>query len=1263
MQNVVTPSTPALPTAPTIPATPAVPSSPVPVKTSGLEQFWLNYWPYIAVAAGIIILILLILVIVYLKRKKAKKEAPEEEPAVREEEKPKQKGMAASTLVKIWKAFLKEIPRDLRRGIMIYDHFVILGGSGSGKSQLVNNYTDWSGYARQFYPSYTENPLLQIYLGSQVMIQELAAPLLFDLSEDARKALLKLWKKIFRNTQPTVVAVLNGSAFLNEQDYIEYITREAQFIRGKINLISRATREATYVRIAVTHLDMIEGFSEFYSVAVQNNIPLKLTFKTNDELSSMANQFESFEEHLSSALLSLPANDYLKAISFIRQTKKLLDTLVIFTNVLLEYDPLSRQPQVEHICLTSFTEKKSRHTNPFTPVVTGEELEKYDPNAKHRIAAVSLCALGVLFLIGSFFYELRLLNDRRYQVAIIDTMTSKGYEQKIHMSFPEVYLKESVFWRILPVFFSHKHNETTRLCIEGIRRSYLYPRLESYSSIRENTDALSGVMTDLSVAMGQQAEMRESTQDKLLYVTALVYATDGNELGRLVLRDITHFSDSLGLPEMLIRDYVKHNQVSWPVSNEIKKLSFVQPRTRADQIQQMMSYQGKIFFTSLSGIGNQPIITQSEYEKLVHDTDHFLTIVNQYDLLNRYIAIVEILKKETPLTVNAERFIATDLKMDLESIKGFLAFVKSLKLQSPQKPEGLKFNRLTENINAILTYNRLTNDKVFKILFANEEFRFSAQQWIDLFNRSRICIFLHNFVNYYKEPNGLLFFFVDSEFDDVIMNETNDGGFLFTGKARIDGRFTKEALEKRVRPVLTDLPALINSLAIPQSEKNNFMAFFRREVEYYGRLYADAYRKYYVQFDIKVNSLGALRFALNQMFLPSSGFMNFLQAISTNTQIDPGNNGYMQSIVAKLGDFEFTRRLMNEKKGTFPELEKYKAILDQMQADIQQDGPKKKDREDTKDSLKAQLTPLGRIAYAIGKGDNDSYLNLTRDWIDSVGIPKQWRDLFLAPVWTTYYLGMKEVDSQLGGVWAELFDRTIKPLYGKFPFNASSDEDATPEEIYNATHPNGRFWQSFKKTFTAYCSEEGGKWSCHPGPYGYPNFPPKMTSTVNGIAKITKLLWEKDGKEKPLQFIASGKPLPPMLPSEPMITLASFTVAQSSILNFNQQMSSRTLKHEWQNPCRAAVGIEFMVPGDPKKYQSTLEVPMTSWCFYKLLKKTEEFKAAGKEPGPASRKDKSSGEPFELSWVIDPTSNKIKSRPIELKLEFKSDPWKMIHLP
>src|SRR5205085_1132256 len=121
--------------------------------------------------------------------------------------------------------------------ILFFQPFVVLGESASGKSLLISKYTDWKGQAAQFYPSYSVDPQLQIYVGSKAVIQEVPSTLLADTSTVARTALLRLWRPLFRKREP--IAVLTFSAAALRQATPESLRTQAQTLRGKLNVLSR----------------------------------------------------------------------------------------------------------------------------------------------------------------------------------------------------------------------------------------------------------------------------------------------------------------------------------------------------------------------------------------------------------------------------------------------------------------------------------------------------------------------------------------------------------------------------------------------------------------------------------------------------------------------------------------------------------------------------------------------------------------------------------------------------------------------------------------------------------------------------------------------------------------------------------------------------------------------------------------------------------------------------------------------------------------
>ncbi|MEN6318098.1 MAG: hypothetical protein ABFD82_05025 [Syntrophaceae bacterium] len=1238
-----------------------------------------EYWPYVI---AILALVSLIIIIIIFIRKHRKDKGEEKEAKKESEEKKKPKGMPSSSLTRIWKDFLKEIPWAVRPAVMVYEHFIVFGESSAGKSALIDNYTDWQGHARQFYPSYTTNPLLQIYLGTKVLVQEIPASLLNDTSEYARRAFLKLWKRLFKRKDPTVVVVLNSVALqTDEPEYLEYLKQKAQIIRGKINLLSRIRKKPIKVRIALTHMDQIDGFLEYSQFLIQNNIPFKLEFSSKDDLVNISGCLEPYEEHLTRALTSLPADDYLKAITFLRQTPKLFQPLSVFVKFLQNPDPLSREPEVTGLYLTSQTEEKVPVLNPFVPSLTTKEIREFDPLFKHRVAAAVISIAGIIYFGASYLFERNLVNERYREMAMLEFSPPVRYDHKLHRLLPSVYREQHPLVRLLPDFFTQANREITRRCVENIRKFYLLPALERFSAAAKAEGTVSSMSTIDSREQKYNRKV-EDTQDKVLYLLGLMYATEDNELGKLVHSNLTSWSGILDMPVTLIEDYVNNNTSFWSVSLDEKKLNYRHSKGIADVPREWM-----VYFNEIYGFVQQQVLTKVDYEKLQKETNYFLGIIRQLELYDLSAQIAELLKKESLTGIDFEVIAKQDSQLRQEPLKNFLNFIKNSNLSYPEVTDDLRLPALYENLKIIANFKGYEGDKdlQFNFLFGGQEFKFSALQWNDLMNRSRITLFLRDFISRHKRHEGLLFFSSDREFDDLIMNPSNDGRFLFMGRARVDGRFTKDAIEKRIKPIVTELPVFIENLAITQKDKSAFSNLLFKEVETYGRRYAQYYRKYYMEFDIKAASPGALRYVLSQMVLPSSPLMEVLLTIRDNTQIDPGKNPYLIALMQKLAEFDFIKRLMSEQKGAFTELDKYKALLDQMQMDMQEQAPvAKKEKDETITILKDKLTPLGRISVAIYRGEQDSYLNLVKLWLNSVGVPVQWQDIFLAPIWQAYFLGMTEVETDIGKIWSELRQSDIYPLYNKFPFEITSSEDISIEALKNATSPTGHFWQSFQKMLAPFCIEGSGSWRRRAGPFDYPKLPTNMLSTINTMAKLSSLLWDKDGKDRPFEFMIKPSPLPQARPSEPIAVLSYLNAGESSVLGFNQQPSWKKLKINWQNQSKASVGVEFTTRDRTSRVKRSIEVPNSNWSFYHLLLKTEEYAAASKffdsSRGAKSAwifsgDSRSSKAPRTMTWIIDsPASSEmvkkvlpmpgreVEGRPLEIKFTIQGDPWSLFRL-
>jgi len=1194
-----------------------VAASPFLKKFLGLE-IW-PYWVAILVLAALAVLLFFL-----IKRRRAKKVEPPLEEA-------KEKPFPSSTLLNIWKEFLLQIPKEFRRSIMMYEPFVVLGGSGVGKSSLIDACTDWQGQARQFYPSYTTNPLLQIYLGSQVVVQEIPSALLNDSSKPVLSALRRLWKPLFRKKEPTVVVVLDASSF--QTDTIESLKRHAQMIRGKINIISRLRRKPVKVCVALTHMDQREGFLEFSRFLYQNDIPLDLRFTSKTDLKNLSTCLEQYEDYLSHGLTTLPGEDYLKIICFLRQAPELFSRVSVFTKILQSPDPLSPEPEVIRLSLISEKEGDSVISNPFVSPLKTDDLRGMQPLLKHQIAAAAIVVFGVAYLLSGYLYERHLLNktDREMQLMQASPPALEDYDRDMHRLFLDfsMSLKKDALLALLPNFFPDLHGKINERLVHSIRKFYLIPDLKR---------------------LANRAQVEE-VQEKTLFLLSLMCATKSNQLGELILANIQEegeeWTERLGLPKLLIVDYVNNNNDLQQVARDLAKLNLT-----------VLSAKGKapdplpwlLYFRELTKAYQRPWITKAHLEKLQKEGQRGLELLDKLDRYDLYAKFSELLDselKELKPILNID-FIWIPRKggrINRESIRPFLSLLRGLSITYTEVKE-LSLGQLVDYIEGMMTISSKQSNEGerFRFNLAGEYFEFTERRWKDLIIRSIMILSLRDFITENRQGDGLMFFEMYDRFDDIGMNPTNEGRFLFMGKARVDGKFTREAFEAKVKPVLLELPEFLKSLPIEKSEKARLRNSVFREVQAYAERYFDQWRDYYWHFDVQAQSIEELRYVLNQMQLPSSAFQDFLMTIEENTVLELGDNTYFTPFESGLRTFAFIGRVMQKRKDEVPELQSYRAILAQMQRDLESDAPPApNDLQENTNILESQLSPLGRFFLAVLRGDENSYLVLGEKWASNVGIDRKYRQLFLQPFRQAYLLGRPEVRGKINDLWSELRLSDIDPIASKFPFNLKADTAVDPGDLETVLHPQqGTFWRAFELFLSPVCRETGGILRERTCILGSLKLPEEMLDTVNNVSRLSKTLWDDKGQPKPLIFYFKSFPLPAMIEGDPIAVLSYLQSGKSSAFGFNQRPAWQKFELEWWQEQPAAVGLEFKTsPEDPSIYR-TIAIPNSNWSFHRLLK---ESKVADKNV---------------LTWKI--VSPEYPTETLKVQFATKSDPWELFEL-
>lgn len=1164
---------------------------------------WEN-WPYFLAIIAIIILVWLLIHLIK-KRRRAK----EVEEAVTEEA---PETLPPLSLINVWKEFFKAIPGEFRRSIMLFHPFVVFGGVGTGKSLLVDTYTDWKGQANQFYPSYTVNPLLQIYLGSKALVQEIPAALLNDTSMEARLALLKLWKPLFRWKDPRVVIVLNVATL--QSDSLETLKQQAQMIRGKINILSRVRKKPVKVHIALTFMNQVEGYFEFFDFLRQNNMTLEPELKTPSDLENVHNCLEPFEELLPLALTTLPAENYLKIISFFRNAPELLSVLSVFIKILQSPDPLSPEPEISRLYFTSQDEKDRVVSNPFKTYVIARDIRSLLPLYKNQIAAAGLVLFGLITIFSGFIHERRMINNANSLLNSFQKAQIVNYEIDMRGQFLQYTSdkKGDVIGKFLPGFsgdlIDSLDQKIKNQYAANIRNFYLLPRLE-------------------------HIDWEETAQDKKLFLLSLIYASNHNKLGELVVERMEKWTHMLGFPEILLRDYMENNQNVHEISIPDSASIFQKITTPSYDPQPWM-----IFFNKVKKVYEKPFLSKKVLEELQGKVVSFINAIQEAERYDLSLKITELLKKETPFGIQAAQIKKSELPQLLQpSLREFLVFLQEIKLFTPSA-EGINFKQLLDSID-IMMHRDDEKNKTMAFAIAHETYTFSSKKWNELIASTAITLFLRNFVDWNHQWNdGLSFFETETAYPDLVMNASNDGRFIFTGKGEVYGRFTRDAFEKEVKPVLDRMPEFVEKLPVGEEEKIRFSKFVLSEVDAYSQAYVSEYTKYYKQFSIQAKTIGELQYVLTQMQLPTSPFQKFLETIRENTSFSFDKNPYLRSFEQRLKVFEFVKHIMQERKEEMPELDKYKAILGQMKVDLESTEPfAPVDENDEANDLKAKLTPMGRFFLSILRNEENTYYKMVTMWLESVGIDTPFQYLFLEPIHQAYLQGLTEVETMVNKVWEELWEVDVRPVFNHFPFNTQVEQEIAPSSLEALLTPEGHFRKTFKSIILPVLQKNEDILNQREFPMGSIKLPENMFETEKEIRRLSKIFLNEEGTPQPLTLFIKPLLSRPSEEQEAMVLLSYLQAGKLSVFGFYQQPLWQKFQFEWWKDQPSSVGVEVVVKKKSRKSSRGMTIPKSSWSFYRLLQKAEII------------------DDNTYMWKI--YSPEMKTGTVNLKFAIKDDPW------
>ncbi len=779
-----------------------------------------------------------------------------------------------------------------------------MGAAASGNSRLIDVYTDWRRQTKEFASSQPNDPDLPVYLASSEVVMELPARILEDHGDSVYRSLNRLWRPIFRERGPTVIAVVDVMRMKDSTP--DVVVDLAEKMRGKINVISAIRGRPIEVRVALTHLDALEGYEEFAAFCRDRDIPIHIAPPPRPQAPAQGQPqaqveaavvdpsarldawFEEMRGYLPSALTSLHSPEYRRIVTFLRKAPEAANAIKPFLKALFQHEALVLDPLYGGIY---FSSEPAGVANPL--YASHERGPGPDPQRRHAIISAlfvggSLTFMGVAFESQYTAWEKAADALERYRPAH-DPVEVEQESRDAVCSFTS--RKDRTWIDRHPDFFGPVRMAMRRRFSTLVRQQFLVPRLKQVAS--------KGTLAD-GVAMAAR---------RSIYYLGLIHSDMHDRLELLAPQNLQVLVPMIELPTdtTLLSDYLANTDEA----DKKEVLDFSLPEEGHDPKDTVVKWQQFLDMRSKSLADG--VLTDRELVEMQHSADELLLLVDRFrhDSLTRYIAhhldlaagaqaaYADGKRRPGRLELYYEskysRFMQesawakdTDLIRSLERI---LSMVKttSLKVNPASSVEELVFQLEHPYDESGDTGNVKGPVLRIKVDETQQEMVVITSEWEEILRKSRA----HQYVNAFADkvahdPEADIFFGpdVDRSLAPVVWNANGEMSVVFTGRGMLKGRYTRSAYEKHIREAVLALARSLDRANISGDLRQRVTVVVRDAVGRYGSGFRDEALRFVQAFDVHAGSLEELRVALQQMSVETSAFQDFVVAVDKNTRLD-----------------------------------------------------------------------------------------------------------------------------------------------------------------------------------------------------------------------------------------------------------------------------------------------------------------------------------------------------------------------------------------
>lgn len=1095
-------------------------------------------------------------------------------------------------LTRIWREFKREIPPKLRRAVRRYPIFVVIGDHGSGKSTLIDIWGHLDVQRTRYHGSTTGSNLMQAHLGNNEVILEISSNLLYSTDKDHANALLALWAQLPRGT--TIVLTIDARGLLSPD--LDQQSRIINALVSKLALFNEASERAIPVRIAISHMDEIEGFSPFYAFTANSGLDVHVEVQEGTQGPEFTNGLDHYFGYISNFLVGLSSRDFILSMGFLSKVREVLGGLQLQFNAALERHEV-RTFSLEAVCLISPEDRDLQlgleRNDPFHSVPQNAGFIEL-LSVKHIRWATRFAAVGLSLILFNYMNERLSIQHAAELVQRIPGLTAEEYAVEAHPHF--AHLQNSHHQEhTLDILHVGARNYPTEARIVGmamaqaIRTHYLLPGLKLAQS-EPHVYAMS------------------------VRWLALLHANATNQLGAFFTKEGQ--DTGIRLPTQLIYDYVSWNldlndpQLEKLENDDYGMMAGRDPGDRPwPRLAQLLDFSARDTY-----------ITQAELEDIQNAARELQGSVNSARAFPELDQQILWLSENGHVSNNTRQYwkdSPSDGQLESEALKQTLDLIIGASVSRNEQPQNIVqvlelIQKLMSDYKDVIAKNALG---IVGTTINGHYYSFDTNRWHQLMLRSQVKEILTSYYALNYSNNGWIFFNPQAQPYRVPLGISTDISGGLVNNAQVDIRLTRESFEQKVKPAIILLTSMVGEVPLQNQDKQALVDFFVSNLTIYAGNYADAYWGFFKNMIIRINSPDNLEAYLRELQRPGSAFVQNLMRIRENVLLDIPADPNFQPVRDRLADFQFMQKLMQEQAGSYPQLQRYIAIsaelLDHMVKEDTSAAPvAEKPAPDA--GLKRVLTPLGRVSYEMSVGGTSSLLFKVDAYLRELSIPASWQGPFLVPFQKARDFGRQEVNTTLYRQWQHIWDSEVVPLLNCFPFEyqkSTTTPDCEPDQVLAVFHPlNGTFWARMKDVFGGvYLVSTDGQWTPRPELSNQFMLPENMARRLQAAVNLTQNLWNKEGANQPLIF----KVKPDLLPEItfrntegeeiPMPSLAFLRSPGSSALGFNQKKSWQDFSFEWWQKGQVSAGIEFVSPTEKIRKYASADVDDSRWAFFRLL--------------------------------------------------------------